>query len=55
MDEKRQQALQLISEMLPPEFSNSFQNGQPAKTFADEIGELALTNVFARLWTRPGH
>jgi 4-carboxymuconolactone decarboxylase len=48
----REKALQVLSGMLAPEMVSSMGSTDTSQTFAGGIGELALTNVFDRLWTR---
>jgi 4-carboxymuconolactone decarboxylase len=54
MIDKRQAAIDLVSEMLSPEIAQAMANAETSPQFGAAIGSLALDNVFANLWTRPG-
>src|SRR5258706_1594832 len=53
MTDKRQQAMNIIHKMLPPEISSGL--GKPDKRqFGDELGELGMVAIFEPLWPREG-
>ena len=54
MTEKREAAISIVSEMLSPEIAQAMANAETSSQFGAMIGGLALDNVFANLWTRPG-
>jgi 4-carboxymuconolactone decarboxylase len=54
MSEKREAAISIVSEMLSPEIAQAMANAETSSQFGAMIGGLALDNVFANLWTRPG-
>ena len=54
MTDKRQAAIDFVSEMLSPDVAQAMAHSGESKQFGAMIGELALDNVFGALWTRPG-
>jgi 4-carboxymuconolactone decarboxylase len=54
MTSKRQAAIDIVSDMLSPEVAKFMENSETSGGFADELGHLALDNVFGALWARPG-
>ena len=50
MGEKRQEAIDILKNMLSPELSAQIESGADA-TFAPRLNDLALDNVFEPLWT----
>lgn len=53
MSTKREEAIQIIQEMIPGLIANV--SDDPLKgQFASEFLELGLDNLFGSLWTRPG-
>lgn len=54
MESKKEQAMAIVSEMISPEVASMMDNSSNSDEFGAEIGKLALDNVFASLWTRPG-
>jgi 4-carboxymuconolactone decarboxylase len=54
MANKRQAAIDIVSDMISPEVAKLMANSESAGGFAAELGSLALDNVFGALWTRPG-
>jgi 4-carboxymuconolactone decarboxylase len=54
MTEKREAAIGIVSEMLSPKIAQAMANAESSTQFGAMIGGLALDNVFANLWTRPG-
>lgn len=53
MTDKKQQAMDLIAQMLPPETAKLMAENKP-EGFGSELSALAFDNVFVNLWTRPG-
>lgn len=49
----REKGLQQFRELIPPSVFD-VDSGVPAGTFAPELSNLALSNVFGRLWAREG-
>ncbi len=49
----RDKGIAQIREMIPASVWN-VDDGLPEGTFAPELSELALTNVYGRLWSREG-
>ena len=54
MHEHRQAAIDIVSDMLSPAVAQSMAEAGSSPEFGALIGELALDNVFAALWARPG-
>lgn len=54
MTDQREQALKLVGEMTSPEVAAALANAATSREFGAFIGELALRNVFAEVWARPG-
>ncbi|GAA3546560.1 carboxymuconolactone decarboxylase family protein [Amycolatopsis ultiminotia] len=53
MTDDRENGLRLVREMIPAAAAD-VENGLPDTAFGAALGELSLTNVFGRLWTREG-
>lgn len=51
MGEKREQAFAILKRMLPPEIATELGKGPAGPSFANEIGPMAMNNVFEPLWT----
>ena len=54
MSDKRQQAAEIIRQMLTPQNVEGMEGTPREGMFAPEIGRMALENVYEPLWTRPG-
>lgn len=52
--ERREAGLALVEEILSPEARHFMDNHKASGGFCSEISEIAVQNVFAQLWTRPG-
>lgn len=51
MGENREKAFDLLKKMLGPEMAASIGDSAAGQTFAGELGEMAMNNVFETLWT----
>jgi 4-carboxymuconolactone decarboxylase len=54
MNDKRQDAIKLVAEMISEEVAEVMAQGASSDQFGAELGDLAMDSVFALLWTRPG-
>lgn len=54
MTGSREEALQIVTEMVSPEVANLMDNAATSDGFGSHLATLALENVFGALWTRPG-
>lgn len=52
MTSNQENALKIITNMLAPEMSESMKTADSSPLFAGQIGELAFSNVFEKLWVR---
>ena len=53
-DDERRAGLEVFREMLPGLLPEGDDVSLNSESFAGEMGDLALHNAFATLWTRPG-
>lgn len=53
-DDERRAGLEMFRAMLPGLLPDGDDVSLNSPTFAGEMGDLALHNAFATLWTRPG-
>jgi 4-carboxymuconolactone decarboxylase len=54
MNGSREQALQIVTEMVSPAVANIMASAAISDGFGAHLATLALENVFGALWTRPG-
>jgi 4-carboxymuconolactone decarboxylase len=54
MTGSREQALQIVTEMVSPAVANIMASAATSDGFGAHLATLALENVFGALWTRPG-
>jgi 4-carboxymuconolactone decarboxylase len=54
MTEKRQAAMEILTDMLEPGMAEAIAKSAGSGMFGGELGELALDAVFGALWTRTG-
>jgi alkylhydroperoxidase/carboxymuconolactone decarboxylase family protein YurZ len=52
--DKREQAEQILRQMLPPDIATGMASSEPAMSFGSEMSRLAFENAYMQLWTRPG-
>ncbi len=52
--EKRRIGLEVVARFLPPEAVQGMDKAAEGPGFASFMSELALRNVFAEIWARPG-
>ena len=51
MGENREKALGILKTMLAPEMVADLSKGPTGPSFADNVGEMAMNNIFEPLWT----
>lgn len=52
--DKREQATEILRQMLPPDVAEGMSTAQPMTGFGSEMSRLAFENAYMQLWTRPG-
>ena len=53
-DERREAGFRVAAEMVGEEVATALRAATGSKAFGASRGDMALRNVFAELWTRPG-
>ena len=54
MPDKRDKGIQVISEMMGPEFARQMLSGEDSGDFCGDVGAMAVEHAFGMVWSRPG-